>query len=297
MSAQAKTTAGGLPYALTTYLIWGLFPLYFAALHFVPPFEMVGWRVVFTLPFCALLVTWKKDWAAVRAALTSPRTLAILTASALAIGANWTIYVWSVQKGHLLAASLGYYINPLLNVLAGTLFLRERLTRLQWAAVAMAAIGVGILAVNALTMLWISLSLGLCFCIYGLLRKLVQVEALPGLAVEALILLPIGLYVVTQQALSPIGSSLGQAPLTDGLIALSGVLTGLPLLLFAIAARRMDYSTLGFIQFVTPTMVFLLGLFVFHEPVKATQLACFAFIWSAIALFTLDLLRRRSKAG
>lgn len=295
MDAQAKSTASGLPYALGTYLFWGLFPLYFAALHHVPPFEMVGWRIVFTLPFCALLVSLRRNWGAVGKALRNPRKLGILTASALAIGANWTIYVWAVQKGHVLAASLGYYINPLLNVLAGTIFLREKLTRLQWGAVGLAAIGVAILAFNALTMLWISLGLSLCFCIYGLLRKQVAVEALPGLAVESLILLVPGVWVVVNQALSPAGSSLGQSPLTDALLAMAGVLTGLPLLLFAIAARRMDYSTLGFVQFVTPTIVFLLGVFVFREEVRSTQIVCFGFIWSAIALFVLDLLHRRRR--
>ncbi|MBT0669925.1 EamA family transporter RarD [Novosphingobium profundi] len=297
MNAQARSTASGLPYALGTYLFWGLLPLYFAALRHVPAFEMVGWRIVFTVPFCILLVSLRRDWGAVAGALRNPRTFAILAASALAIGANWTIYVWAVQQGHVLAASLGYYINPLLNVLAGTLFLGERLSRLQWGAVALAGIGVAILAVNALTMLWVSLGLAAFFCVYGLLRKRVAVEALPGLTVESLILTVPGVWVVIHQALAPGGSSLGQSPLTDALLALAGVLTGLPLLFFAIAARRMDYSTLGFVQFVTPTIVFLLGVFVFHEEVRLTQIACFAFIWCAIGLFTLDLLRRRKRPG
>ncbi|MCJ2184676.1 EamA family transporter RarD [Novosphingobium sp. 1949] len=292
--AQSRQATGGLPYALVTYFGWGLFPLYFAALRQVPAFEMVGWRIVFTLPFCAVMVVWKRQVGAVVQALRDPRTLGILCASALAIGANWTIYVWSVQQGHVLAASLGYYINPLLNVLAGTLFLGERLNRLQWCAVALAATGVAVLAIDALAMLWISLALGACFCVYGLLRKRVAVESLPGLAVESLILTVPGVLVVSAYALGPSGSSFGQAPATDALIALSGVLTGLPLLLFAVAARRMDYSTLGFVQFLTPTMVFALGVFVFHEPVRTTQLVCFAFLWSAVALFSFDLLRRKA---
>ena len=295
MTAPTPRPASGLPYALGTYVFWGLFPLYFATLRHVPAFEMVGWRIVFTLPFCAVLVLWRRNVGAVLAALRNPRTLGILAASSLFIGANWTIYVWAVQSGHVLAASLGYYINPLLNVLAGTLFLKERLSRLQWGAVALAALGVAILAFNALTMLWVSLGLSLSFCCYGLLRKRVAVEALPGLAVESLFLLIPGIAIVTNQALSPAGSSLGQSLTTDALLALAGVFTGLPLLLFAIAARRMDYSTLGFVQFVTPTLVFLLGVFVFREEVRTTQIVCFAFIWSAIVLFSLDLLRRRKR--
>ncbi len=295
-TGSPQVLSSGLPYALATYVFWGLLPLYFAALHRVPPFEMVGWRVVFTLPFCLVLVSWRREWGAVARALVHPRTRGTLMASALAIGINWTVYVWAVQQGHVLAASLGYYINPLLNVLAGTLFLSEKLSRLQWSAVALAALGVAILAINAWTMLWISLALGLSFCTYGLLRKRVAVEALPGLAVESLILLVPGTAIVVAQALSPGGSSLGVTPHTDALLALAGLVTGLPLLLFATAARRMDYSTLGFVQFLTPTMVFALGVFAFHEEVHAPQIVCFALIWSAIALFSLDLLRRR-RAG
>lgn len=291
MTTKFPSRGSGLPYALATYLIWGLFPLYFAALHHVPPFEIVGWRVLFTIPFCFAVVSWRSQWALVREAVVSPRTLGILTASALFIGANWLIYVWAVQSGHVLAASLGYYINPLLNVLAGTLFLREKLSRLQWGAVGLATLGVIVLAWDAREMLWISMSLALCFCAYGLLRKLAPVEALPGLTVETLVLLVPGLVLIALQAETE-GLSLGASVSSDVLIALSGVLTGLPLLLFAEAARRMDYSTLGFVQYLSPTLVFILGLFVFREPIKATQIVCFGLIWLAIAVFTLDLFQR-----
>jgi len=291
MTPNTTSRGSGLPYALATYFIWGLFPLYFAALRHVPPFEIVGWRVLFTIPFCVAVVSWRGQWALVWRALADPRTLGILTASSLFIGANWLIYVWAVQRGHVLAASLGYYINPLLNVLAGTLFLRERLSRLQWGAVALATLGVIVLAWDAREMLWISLSLGGCFCAYGLLRKLAPVEALPGLTVETLILFVPGLVLVGLQAQA--GSlSFGVSLQSDVLIALAGVLTGLPLLLFAEAARRMDYSTLGFVQYLTPTLVFILGLFVFREPIKTTQIVCFGLIWLAIAVFTLDLVQR-----
>ncbi|WP_323982065.1 EamA family transporter RarD [Novosphingobium aureum] len=287
---------GGLPYALATYLFWGLFPLYFALLRDVPAFEMVGWRIVFTIPFCALVVSARRQWPAVGRALRERRTLGTLFASSLFIGANWTIYVWAVQQGHVLAASLGYYINPLLNVLAGTIFLREKLSRLQWAAVALAAVGVSVLAWGALDMLWISLGLAASFCSYGLLRKLAPVDALPGLTIESLVLLIPGLVAVGLPALGSGGSALAGPAGQVALLTLAGVFTGLPLLLFSEAARRMDYSTLGFVQYLTPTLVFLLGLFVFHEPIKPTQLACFVLIWTAIGIFTFDLLKRRSKA-
>lgn len=295
MQNEMEKPSGGLPYALGTYLFWGLFPLYFAALRDVPPFEMVGWRIVFTIPFCLVIVGWRRQWPAVRKALADRRTLLTLCASSLFIGANWTIYVWSVQQGHVLAASLGYYINPLLNVLAGTVFLRERLNPLQWAAVALAGVGVAILAWGALPMLWISLGLALSFCSYGLVRKLAPVEALPGLTIESFVLLTPGLIAVALPALGPEGSALQGPASRIALLSLAGVFTGLPLLLFSIAARRMDYSTLGFVQYLTPTLVFALGLFVFGEPLNSVQLICFALIWTAIALFSFDLFSRRKR--
>lgn len=291
MTTKMTSPGGGLPYALATYLIWGLIPLYFAALQHVPPFEIVGWRVLFTIPFCIAVVSWRGQWPLVRRALADPRTLGVLTASSMFIGTNWLTYVWAVQHGHVLAASLGYYINPILNVLAGTLFLREKLSRLQWGAVLLATLGVIVLAWDAREMLWISMSLAVCFCAYGLLRKLAPVEALPGLTVESLVLFVPGLVLIGLQARSG-GLSFGVSPTSDVLIALAGVLTGLPLLLFAEAARRMDYSALGFVQYLTPTLVFILGLFVFREPIKTTQIVCFGLIWVAIAVFTLDLVQR-----
>jgi chloramphenicol-sensitive protein RarD len=286
-------TSAGLPYALGAYLIWGVLPIYLRLVHHVPPFEFVGWRVVFTLPFCLALIAFRRQAGAVKTALTQPRTLMTLTASALLIGANWLIYIWAIQRGHVLASSLGYYINPLANVLAGTLFLGERLSRRQWLAVALAAIGVTILAFGALDMLGISLSLAATFCGYGLVRKLAPVEAIPGLTVETLLLLVPGLLLIASFAASPTGSAMSGDLVTDLLIAASGIVTGLPLVLFATAARRMDYSSLGFVQFLSPTLVFLEGLLLFHEPLRPVQLASFGFIWLAIGLFVIDLFARR----
>lgn len=285
--------SGGLPYALGAYLIWGLLPLYLRLIHQVPPIEFVGWRVVFTLPFCLALVAFRRQGHAMRAVFANRRTLLTLTVSASLIGANWLIYIWAIQRGHVLASSLGYYINPLANVLAGTLFLHERLTRRQWLAVALAAAGVALLAFGALDMLWISLSLAGTFCGYGLVRKLAPVDAIPGLAVETVLLILPALTIVGFYAWEPGGPALSGDIATELLIAASGFVTGVPLLLFATAARRMDYSKLGFVQFLSPTLVFLLGLFVFHEPLKPVQLASFACIWLAIVVFVLDLFARR----
>ena len=279
--------------ALGAYLIWGLLPLYLRLVHSVPPFEFVGWRIVFTLPLCLLFIALRGQIADLLAALSNLRTMLLLLASALLIGINWVVYIAAIQSGHVFASSLGYYINPLINVLFGTVFLREKLSRLQWAAVAVAAIGVSLLAWNARDMLWISLTLAVSFSAYGLVRKLVPVGSLPGLTIEsAVLVLPAIGFIVWQTsggAQAAVGHDLRQSLL----VALSGVLTAVPLLLFAIAARRMDYSTLGFVQFMSPTLVFFLGLFVFGEPLRPVQLACFVLIWAAIALFVWDLLARQ----
>lgn len=293
----AQERQGGLLLALGAYIIWGLLPLYLQFLRHVPPFEFVGWRIVFTLPVCLIGITIARQWSAVRAAISSGRTLLIMLASALLIGINWLVYVYAVQTGHVLAASLGYYINPLFNVLLGTVFLKERLTRPQWLAVALAAIGVTLLLFGALDMLWISLSLALSFGTYGMVRKIAPVESLPGLTIESAILALPALGLIAYHAQLSAGSAFGVSGPTDALIAFSGVVTAVPLVMFAAAARRMDYSTLGFIQFLTPTVVFLEGLFIFNEPLQPVQLGSFVLIWAAIGLFVADLLaRRRSKA-
>jgi chloramphenicol-sensitive protein RarD len=262
--------------------------------HHVPPFEFVGWRIIFTLPVCLLVVALRRQGGEVLAAIAQPRTLIALTASALLIGANWLIYTVAIQAGHVFAASLGYYMNPLVNVLAGTLFLGERLTRRQWVAVALAAAGVSLLAWDARGMLGISLGLAFSFCGYGLVRKLVPVGALPGVTVETLVLTLPALAVLAWQAQEHGQLALGASLGSDMLIAMSGVTTAVPLLLFAVAARRMDYSTLGFIQFMSPTLIFVMGLTVFHEPLRPMQLACFVAIWTAIVIFVWDLLARRA---
>lgn len=290
---EGAQRSGGLKYAIGVYLIWGLIPLYFRMLHKVPAFELVGWRVIFSIPVCLLLVAALREFGEVRRALTTPRTLAALTVSAMLIGANWLIYVIAIASDHVFAASLGYYINPLMNVLAGTLFLHEKLSRRQWVAVALATVGVGVLAWGALNTLWISMGLALSFCGYGLVRKLAPVESLPGLAVETLVLIVPALGFIAWQAGQPAGISLGDSTVQDVTLAMAGIVTGVPLLLFATAARRMSYSTLGFVQFLAPTLVFLLGLFVFHEPLRPVQLASFVLIWAAIAVFCWDLLSAR----
>ncbi|MXO53813.1 EamA family transporter RarD [Erythrobacter pelagi] len=285
----------GLPSAIGAYTIWGFFPLYLILVSAVPPFEFVAWRIIWTVPICALIVLVRRQWPQVRAALGDWQVLRWLMLSAVLIAINWGVYVWAIQRGNVYAASLGYYINPLFNVLLGTLVLGERLSRLQWSAVALAAVGVSLLAAGALTTLWISLTLACSFGTYGLVRKRVPVGALPGLTIEsALLMLPSA--AITWWYAATYGSSFAIAPSLSFAIALGGLVTAVPLLMFAVAARRMPYSTLGFIQFLAPSIVFVLGLTVFDEPLKPAQIACFGFIWAAAAIFAWDLVAKARAA-
>lgn len=296
-SASAASPASGLIPALGAYTIWGFLPLYLLLVKTVPPFEFVGWRIIWTLPLCLVIIAFRHQFPELLAALKNPRTLLALLASAVLIATNWFVYIWAIMEGEVYATSIGYYINPLINVLLGTLFLGERLSRRQWLAVGVAAVAVALLAGGALTSLWISLTLGFSFGFYGLVRKQVVVGSLPGLTIESAILLLPAIGITAWYAGSPQGSSFGHEPVISGLIILSGILTAVPLLLFAIAARRMDYSTLGFIQYLAPTIVFFLGLTVFEQPLAPVKLMSFVLVWIAVAIFASDLWAKRRAAA
>jgi chloramphenicol-sensitive protein RarD len=273
--------------AIGAYALWGLLPLYIRQLHVLPPLEFVGWRVLLSLPVCLGLVTVLRQWRAVAAILRDRRRLGLMTLSALLIGANWLVYVMAIHAGHIYAASIGYYVNPLVNFLLGTVFLKERLHRAQWLAMAIAVVGVALLAGGALDTLWVSLALAGTFGGYGLVRKLAPVDALPGLTVETLVLVPVAAGLLLWSGQRPEAFAHGNAVLA--LTAGAGVVTVVPLLLFAGAARRLPLSTLGFVQFLAPTLVFGLGLAVFREPLHMAQLACLGVIWVAIGVFCWDL--------
>jgi chloramphenicol-sensitive protein RarD len=295
-AAAADRAPSGLPHAIGAYVIWGFLPLYLLLVKTVPPFEFVGWRIIWTLPLCLAIVAARRQFPELLAALRSPRALLALVASAVLIGVNWFIYVWAIMAGEVYAASIGYYLNPLINVLLGTLFLGERLSGRQWLAVGVAGAAVALLAAGAVASLWISLSLALSFAFYGLVRKQVSVGSLPGLTIESAILLLPAIAVAAWYGSGPQGSAFGQDAFLSLAIIFSGVVTAVPLLLFAIAARRMDYSALGFIQYLAPTIVFILGLTVFRQPLEPTKLLSFVLIWIAVAIFVTDLLARRRAA-
>jgi len=283
--------------ALGAHAIWGSMPLYLLLVHEVPPVEFVAWRVLFTVPLCLAVMAWRGTFSELRSVFASRRTLLALLGSAALVGVNWTIYVWAIQTGHVYAASLGYYILPLLMMLLGLVVLGERLTRRQWGAVTLAGIGVVALAAGALSTLAVSLTLGASFALYGLLRKVVTAGPLTGLTVESLLLLPAALAIIGWYAASPAGPAFGRDALESVAIVMGGPMTALPLILFAAAARQMPYTAIGFMQFLSPTIVFLLGLTVFGEALRPAQLAAFVAIWAAAALFVWDLLRGRKHAA
>jgi chloramphenicol-sensitive protein RarD len=282
---------------ICAYAIWGLFPLYFKLLAQVPSAEIVVHRVLWSALCGSLLLLvwrhpgwWRELWA-------NPRRLLVLTASGLLIASNWLLYVWAVNNNQMLAASLGYYINPLVNVLLGMLLLGERLRRLQWLAVGLAACGV----LQQLWLLgslpWLSLGLALSFGFYGLIRKKAPVAALPGLVVETWLLLPVALLwlLLNPQALT--AQAVFWSDSTALWLLAAGPITLLPLLCFNAAARHLPYTTLGFLQYLAPTLVLLQAVWLFDEHLDANTLLAFGFIWAGLLVYSLDIylsLRRRN---
>lgn len=285
--------AGGVRMAIAAHLIWGAMPLYLLMVASVPAAEYVAWRVLFTVPVCLAIMAARGTLGELARVASDRRAMLALIGCAATIGINWTIYVWAVQSGHVYAASLGFYILPLVMLLLGFAVLGERLTRLQWVASALAALGVGSLALGASEGLAVSVSLGVSFAVYGLLRKVVAAGPLTGLAVETLLLAPVAVAVIAWHAAGPAGISLGRDAVESWAIAMAGPITALPLILFSAAARRMPYTAMGFLQFLSPTIIFILGLTVFDEVLRPVQLLAFVTIWTAAGLFCWDLLRRR----
>ena len=281
----------GFALGLSAYALWGVLPIYFKLIAAVPAFDIVAHRVLWSLPFLALLIAASKGWAKVRAAVAQPRTLGILTVTALLIGGNWLLYVYAVTSGHILAASFGYYLNPLANVLLGRFALKERLSRMQWTAVAIAAAGISVLAAGALGQLWISLTLCISFALYGLLRKVVPADAVTGLGVETAILFPVAIAWLGWQAAGgePWMGSTNQQTM---LLLLAGIVSTTPLLLFTAAAKRLPYSTMGMLQFIAPTLQFLIAVVLYGEPFTTAHAIAFPAIWAALVLYVVAMLRK-----
>jgi chloramphenicol-sensitive protein RarD len=286
----------GLLAALGAFLLWGLFPLYLRAISSVPPLQVIAHRIVWCSLFVVIWLALRRELPAVRAAFATRAVVTRLAASAVLISINWLVYVWAVGHGHVVDASLGYFINPLVSVLLGVVVLRERLNPAQMVAVGMAATGVLYLTIVLGRLPWIALSLAFSFGLYGLIRKVVAVEAVPGMAVETLLLTPLaGIYLlwVGMQGIGAFGHS---TVTIDALLVVSGLATAVPLSLFSFGARRIPLSTIGLIQYVGPTLQLLLGVTVFAEPFPAVRAGGFVLIWLALAVYAADgLLRSRSR--
>ncbi|HYD14224.1 MAG TPA: EamA family transporter RarD [Allosphingosinicella sp.] len=291
MTGDTDSNKGGIPLGLAAYAIWGFMPLYFKLLTTVQPTEIVAHRIIWSLLLLGLLATLWRRWGAIRAALGTGKVLVTLIATACLIAVNWLVYIYAIVSGHVLEGSLGYYLNPLVNVLFGVVLLKEKLTRAQVFACLLAGAGVTVMAAGAGAGLWISLTLALSFASYGFLRKVAPVDALEGLWVETLILAPLSLawvlYLVGQG-----NAGFGhQSWSIDLLLILGGAVTALPLLLFTAAARRLPYSTLGFLQYIAPSIQFLLAVLIFHEPFGPAKALCFAAIWAALVIFSVEAIR------
>jgi len=285
--AGAAEARNGVLAGLIAYTMWGVFPVYFKLIDMVSPFEVLTHRIVWAVPFGALIILWRKQWPEVRRALVDRSMLVWLSLAALCISVNWFIYIWSVQNDRIFEASLGYYINPLVYVLAGVVLLGERLRRLQLVAVVLATLGVLYLTVSGGVFPWAAISLALLFTCYGVIRKQAGVGAMPGLFIETTLLLPFALgWLLYLVALGQASFASGNAGLS-GLLMLGGPITVIPLLLFAIAARSLSLTTVGFMQFLAPTLQFLTGLY-YGEHLTDAHLVCFACIWAAVIVFSYD---------
>ena len=286
-----STLRRGILQASLAYVCWGLFPLYFKALQAVPPLELLAHRVLWSMLFVGGLLALKRHWAWVVPAWRDARVLRAFAASSVLISANWFLYIWAVVHDRIVEASLGYFINPLVNVLLAAFVLHERLRRGQWAAVALAAAGVAWLTWQAGALPWIALLLACSFAGYGLLRKTAPLGALEGLAMETLMLGPLALALLAALWMQGDASFPHAGPLTLALLAAAGPITAVPLLLFAAAARRIPLSMLGLIQYVTPTLQLLTGVLVYGEPFGSVRAIGYAAIWVALALYSFEGLR------
>ncbi|MCU0223252.1 MAG: EamA family transporter RarD [Acidobacteria bacterium] len=281
----------GLLYALLAYGSWGVFPVYFKALAGVSAVEVLAHRVTWAFPMLAALVLRERHGRDIVRALTTTRTLLTLLATTALIAVNWLVYIYSVATGRILESSLGYFINPMVNVALGVVLLRERLSWPKRIAVALAAAGVLWLTLRVGSLPWISLTLAFSFGMYGLLRKLVPVGALVGLTIETMLLFPFAVAWLAWAESSGRAVFLQRGRLTDLLLLLAGPLTAIPLLWFTGAARRLPLSTLGFLQYIAPSLQFLLAVFVYGEPLHGARLVAFGLIWAALAVFAFATLR------
>ena len=287
----------GIWNAIGAYLVWGLLPIYWKALQVVPAGQILSHRVVWSFMFLMGIILARKDWSAFRRAISSGRMVLIYTLAACLLAVNWLTYIWGVNAGYIVETSLGYFINPLVSVLLGVIFLRERLRPFQWLPIGMAAIAVVYLTLSVGSLPWIALVLALSFGLYGLLKKVAPLGSLHGLGLETGILVVPCLVYLGWAELQGIGA-FGHVNVTEhSLLVFTGIVTAMPLLFFANAARSINLSTLGVLQYMAPTMQFLIGVLLYNEPFTPARVVGFGLIWIALAIYTTEglIVRRRAE--
>ncbi len=290
-AVHKQEAAAGLGYGIMAYLIWGFFPVYFKALATVPPLQVVCHRIVWSVLFLWIIIGWRGKWRDLLDAFRNNKVLALLTFSALLIATNWLVFIIAVGHAQVIQSSLGYFMTPFISVLLGVIFLQEHLRRLQMISLLLAATGVLLLTIQYGQVPWAAIMLALTFGSYGLIRKVVAVDSLTGLTVETLLLGPVALGYLLFVSWQGSSAFPAQGAQTSTLLALSGVATAVPLLLFASAARRLRLATIGFLQYITPTLHFLLAVLLYKEPFTRAHLASFLFIWSGLCCYSFDAYR------
>lgn len=294
MTAEQQKMRHGIMLAIGAYTMWGMMPIYFKAIEKVPAPEILANRIIWSFVLLAMLLQAGQHWHYVRNAMLSKDKILYLLATALLIGTNWLVYIWAVNSGHMLEASLGYYISPLISVLLGMLFFGEYLRKLQWIAVVLAICGVLIQLVAFGSVPFVAITLAMSFGLYGLLRKKVNLGAQTGLFIETLIMLPAALVYLFWIADTPTANFINNSMQLNLLLICAGFVTTLPMLCFTAAATRLKLSTLGFFQYIGPSLMFLLAVAVYGEKFTMSKTVTFAFIWSALVIFSIDGLRGNS---
>ncbi len=287
----------GVLAGIGAYTLWGLFPIYWRLLEQVPAIEILAHRIAWSLVFVALLLILQRDWQWIKGTIHNRRTMGIYTLAAILLSINWFTYIWAVNAGFVVEASLGYFINPLVNFLLGVIFFKEKLRGGQVAAVVLAVLGVVYLTVSYGSLPWISLVLAFSFGMYGLIKKSASLESMHGFSLETAVLFLPALGFLLYRGASGVGAFMHLGTATTLLLILAGPVTSIPLLMFGYAARSIPFSMLGFIQYITPTLQFVLGVFVYNEPFPMARLVGFIMIWLALLLYSIESVRfnRRQK--
>jgi chloramphenicol-sensitive protein RarD len=288
---EHEDSLSGLAFAVSAYFLWGFLPLYMKAVGHISPVEVVAHRIIWSVPFALVVLILLRRTSDIRAALTSPKMILMASAPAAFISVNWGLYVWSIGSGHAIEAALGYYINPLFSVLLGAIVLREKLKRLQWVAIGVAALGVIVLTVAAGKAPWVALGMTFTWGTYALLKRRLPIGPNQGFLLEVMILLPFALVYLAKLQLS--GESHFGATGFDTLMLLGlGAVTAGPIMLYANGAKRLRLSTIAILQYIAPTMIFLTAVFIFGEPFGTARAVAFPLIWASVAIYLYSIFRR-----